>query len=403
MKRNNMIIYDMKKIGIYSLTCLALLTGCIADEMPSGNTAGEGPTIVLNLSNEAKTADGSTANITYPELGGDGTIIGTQHAQTVYLYTFEGSGNEAECVYYEEVPWKEYFTQNGGTLPEHTAWMRYKLRYTGFEANRPYTLMGVGLSKGAENVYGFPNAIKTKTDTEPGITLGEAIASLASGQTCDGIRASEIYVGTVDYKTSQYDTRIDLYRRVAGVMGYFKNAPRNIDGTDVTALRISLYTEQNTKMPLVEREQSPTFQDFIPSKTDEKDGQVLVKIPLDKEQDFGATKVVSGGAYVLPAAAPADASPYTLSIEAVDENGTVLKTWRAKLPEGDELDPGITGGGTGIIDSESAYRFPIVANHFYALGSPEAPIDLKGAGQDLVITLDPTWREEVDLDIKEQE
>ncbi len=402
MKRNNMIIYDMKKIGIYSLTCLALLTGCIADEMPSGNTAGEGPTIVLNLSNEAKTADGNTAYITYPELGGDGPIIGTQHAQTVYLYTFEGSGNEAECVYCEEVPWKEHFTQNGGTLPEHTAWMRYKLRYEGFKANMPYTLMGVGLSKGAETVYGFPNALQKKTDTKEGTTLGEAIASLAEGQTCDGIRASEIYVGTVDYKTSQYDTRIDLYRRVAGVMGNFKNVPRNINGTDVTALRISLYTKQNTKMPLVEREQAPTFLDYIDSPATDDDGKVLVNIPL-KAENFGATKVVFGGAYVLPAAAPADASSYTLSIEAVSADGTVQKTWRAKLPEGDELDPGITGGGTGIIDSESAYRFPIVANHFYALGNPDAPIDLKGAGQDLVITLDPTWREEVDLDIKEQE
>lgn len=402
MKRNNMIIYDMKKIGIYSLTCLALLTGCIADEMPSGNTAGEGPTIVLNLSNEAKTADGNTADITYPNVNEDGTIIGTQHAQTVYLYTFEGSGNEAECVHYEEVPWEEHFTQTEGKLPEHTARMRYKLQYKGFQPNMPYTLMGVGLSEKAESVYGFPDAIKTKTETKNGTLLGEAIASLASEQTCAGIRASEIYVGTVDYRTSYYDTRIDLFRRVAGVMGYFKNVPSNINGTAVTALRISLYTKQNTKMPLVEREQSPTFQDFIDSPATDNDGEVLVKIPLE-ENNFGATKVVYGGAYVLPAAAPAAKETYTLHIEAVAENGTALKTWRAKLPEGDELAPGITGSGTGIIDTESAYRFPIVANHFYALGNPKAPIDMEGAGQDLVITLDPTWREEVDLDIKEQE
>ena len=284
----------MKKKLIYPLTCLALLTGCTDNEATHGIPADERPSIVLNLSNEAKTADGSTANITYPELGEDGTIIGTQHAQTVYLYIFEGSGNNAECVSYEDVGWNEHFTQNGGTLPEHTAQMRYKLQYTGFQPNTTYTLMGVGLSDGAETVYGFPNALQT------GATLGEAIASLASEQTCDGIRTSEIYVGTVEYKTNQYDTRIELFRRVAGVMGYFKNVPSNIGETSVSALRISLYAKQNTQMPLVEREQSPTFRDFIDSPTNEADGQVLVSIPLGTD-DFGATKVVSGGSYVLPA------------------------------------------------------------------------------------------------------
>ena len=389
----------MKKKLIYPLTCLALLTGCTDNEAPHGIPADERPSIVLNLSNEAKTADGSTANITYPELGEDGTIIGTQHAQTVYLYIFEGSGNGAECVSWEEVPWEEHFMELQDSLPIHTAQMRYKLQYEGFQPNTTYTLMGVGLSDGAETVYGFPDALQT------GTTLGEAIASLASGQTCDGIRASEIYVGTVEYKTNQYDTRIELFRRVAGVMGYFKNVPSNIDGKHVTNLHISLYTEQNTQMPLVEREQSPTFRDFIDSPTTDEDGKVLVSIPLGTD-DFGATKVVSGGSYVLPAAAPTDASSYTLRIEAVDAGGTILKTWRAKLPEGDELDQGETGGGTGIIDTESAFRFPIVANHFYALGRPadedgDGPIDLEGAGQDIVITIDPMWREEVDLDIKE--
>ena len=389
----------MKKKLIYPLTCLALLTGCTDNEAPHGIPADERPSIVLNLSNEAKTADGSTANITYPELGEDGTIIGTQHAQTVYLYIFEGSGNGAECVHCENVGWNEHFTQNGGTLPEHTAQMRYKLQYEGFQPNTTYTLMGVALSDGAETVYGFPNALQT------GTTLGEAIASLASRQTCDGIRTSEIYVGTVEYKTNQYDTRIELFRRVAGVMGYFKNVPSNIDGKRVTNLRISLYAKQNTQMPLVEREQSPTFRDFIDSPTNEADGQVLVSIPLGTD-DFGATKVVSGGSYVLPAAAPEGITDYTLRIEAVGADGTILKTWRAKLPEGDELDQGETGGGTGIIDTESAFRFPIVANHFYALGRPadedgDGPIDLEGAGQDIVITIDPMWREEVDLDIKE--
>ena len=61
----------------------------------------------------------------------------------------------------------------------------------------------------------------------------------------------------------------------------------------------------------------------------------------------------------------------------------------------------ITGGGTGIIDSESAYRYPIVANHFYAFGDEDHPIDLKGNGADLTITVDPAWKGEENLGITE--
>ena len=42
-----------------------------------------------------------------------------------------------------------------------------------------------------------------------------------------------------------------------------------------------------------------------------------------------------------------------------------------------------------------------MANHFYALGNPDNPIDLQGQGLDILITIDPTWREEVDLGVSE--
>ena len=92
-----------------------------------------------------------------------------------------------------------------------------------------------------------------------------------------------------------------------------------------------------------------------------------------------------------------------LRIEAVDAAGNVLHYWRAKLPEDDDLDQGNTGGGTGIIDTESAFRFPNVGNHFYAIGSPENYVDLEGSGIDVDITIDPSWAGEEDLEIKEQQ
>ena len=94
---------------------------------------------------------------------------------------------------------------------------------------------------------------------------------------------------------------------------------------------------------------------------------------------------------------------YTLKLELVAGDGTILQTRRIRLPEDDGLNSGSTGSGTGIIDTESAYRYPVVANHFYAIGSPDSPVDLQGEGGDLVITIDPTWEGEVDLGISEKQ
>ena len=392
----------MKRITAFirTLACCALsallLPGCGGDEglNPGTSEGTRGLTVTFSVNNEAKTATGDMADIVYPTgQDSEGLYIGEQHTTDVFLYIFQGTGSDATCVACENVGWSEHFSSKLPVTTEDSQ-MPYEIQYDGFLYNVRYTLLAVGLSKDAKTVYGFPGAIeKGKT------TLGEAKAELAEGQTCDGINRSEIYVGTAEFTPlSGEEVTVNLWRRVAGVAGYFKNVPRSIGEKDVAALRIALYDKQYTALPLLEREQAPVFKDYIDSRTKDEDGDVLVYIPV---MEFGTDKEVSGGAYVLPAPAPSGTGNWTLRIELVDATGEVLYSRRAKLPEGDGLDPGITGGGTGIIDTESAYRFPIVANHFYALGSPGNPIDLQGQGLDILITIDPTWREEVDLGVSE--
>lgn len=206
-------------------------------------------------------------------------------------------------------------------------------------------------------------------------------------------------------------TRITLRRRVAGVAGWFKNVPAEVAApltqgvTDrrLSKLRIALYTAQNTVLPLIKRQQKPDFEDFIASASSAADATTLVEIPITPDNTSkGIEQTFTGGSFVLPIPAPADKEKYTLRIELVNKEGQVLDVRRAKLPKNDELDHGSTGGGTGIIDTESAYRFPIVANHYYGLGSPHKPIDLKGSGADFTITVDPTWNEEADLELGEK-
>lgn len=389
----------MMKRLLYIGIILFVLTACAGTEEPASEACvGQGRvTLMLTVSNRSLTADGSTGNITYPVESEDGKLIGTQHAETVFLYIFLGEGTRAQYVACENIGWKEYFERQG-TLPDHTAQMPYTLKYKGFRVGQTYTFLAIGLSGGADVAFGFPDALAE------GSTLGSALASLAEGQSSASIRTSEIYVGTEPFIPTGNDTQttIELWRRVAGVMGFFRNVPSAIDGRPVDALRLSLYTRQNTKMPLVERQQTPVFLDYIDSPSGDADGQVLFSLPLS-DANPGVDEKISGGGYVLPAAAPPGIDDYTLRIEAVDAAGNVLHYWRAKLPEDDDLDQGNTGGGTGIIDTESAFRFPIVANHFYAIGSPENYVDLEGSGIDVDITIDPSWAGEEDLEIKEQQ
>ena len=133
---------------------------------------------------------------------------------------------------------------------------------------------------------------------------------------------------------SSYGTQgnVDLWRRVAGVMGWFTNVPAQISGTNVSAIRISLYAQQNKQVPLLQRSQTPIFKDYISSPlTSVSGGRVLVEIPVPV--GTAASTVLSKGSYVLPAPAPApvDANDYTLRVELVDGSGNILRTLRVML------------------------------------------------------------------------
>lgn len=375
-----------------------LLAGCSRDAEPSVTDA-EGPAVTLRMrvSTRALAADGSP--ITYPT----NSITGEQHASTVYVYVFEGRGNDATYTgFCANAGWSEYFELHPDPathgLPVHTAEMTCKFGYR-FSAGGYYTLLGVAVNEAAKEAFNCPIAFA------PGATLRSTQATLAAQELTSRIRNSEIYIGTRELlyeKDLLTLPEVEMSRRVAGVMGYFRNVPDKIYIDDrlheVKEVRLTLYTRQNTTLPLMQRRQAPFFEDFVASPSQAEDGEVLFSLPVSANID--PKEIVSGGSYVLPAEAPSKGI-YTMHVDLAGDDG-ILKSIRVKLPDGDTLDEGQTGGGTGIIDSESAFRFPIVANHFYALGRPSEPIDLKGNGSDLVITIDKDWSENNDLEVGER-
>ncbi len=390
------------------LWAICLCTGMLAggcsndtEELP-GSQEEEGPLLEVQLSTRALNGNGDL--VTYPDTT---TLVGTQHASKVVIYLFKGLDESAEyCGVAEDIGWSTHFMNNGGKLPNHTASMTYRLK-TQLEKDTPYRFLAVGMNEDGSAAFDVP--LEKSANGIKGTTLAEAIGQLKTTATASAIRRSEIYVGWEAYQPENHSaTRITLRRRVAAVAGWFTNVPTQVlspitagvtDGK-VTTLRISLYTAQNMALPLLTRKQKPDFEDYIPSAAKGDDATTLVKIEIPT--GYNSTDTVSGGSFVLPVVAPADKEKYTLRIELLNAAGQILSVRRAKLPKDDSLDHGSTGGGTGIIDTESAFRFPIVANHYYGLGGPGKPIDLKGSGTDLTITVDPSWDEEADLELGEK-
>lgn len=373
----------MKNLRIKKYVCgtflasALLMVGCQTDEAVDewgepGQQPGDAGDVTLLLSVAGELA-------TRTILPGSENV---QHVTYVQLYIFDGTDENALCVASENIGWSAYFGNNPPTV---TSTMRYRVKYEGLANGKPYTFLAVGLDNQSGATYGYPAAIQTGSSV-----LSGAVATLSGSEasTWTSIRQSELFAGATVLTPSSYGTQgnVDLWRRVAGVMGWFTNVPAQISGTNVSAIRISLYAQQNKQVPLLQRSQTPIFKDYISSPlTSVSGGRVLVEIPVPV--GTAASTVLSKGSYVLPAPAPAlvDANDYTLRVELVDGSGNILRTLRVMLSDSDDTNSS-TGNGTGIIDPEGAYRFPIVANRFYGVGTKNIPIDLGATSTRSVIT-----------------
>lgn len=324
-----------------------------------------------------------------------------QHVEKVYLYIFDGTTDEVTYKSCKELSWP---------TPGEVNYKGITRRYSITLASGNYTFLAIGLDDKSGATYNLPTAIAQ------GSTLADAKATLASGKTKEDIAQSELFAGhvTASIKESGNDpVTITLYRRVAGVMGWFKNVPAN-----VAKIQISLYTGQNKQGYLIKQTEGTedpsgitnpnNFKDFITAPISAaEENKILVSINVPTGTT--AEQVLSGGSYVLPAAAPIKIEPddtyqdedprvgteYTLRVELIGADGTTIRTQRVKMNKEDDLYiPDIFDGGTGIIggfDPGGPFRFPIVANRFYGIGTALAPIDLGGGGEDIVITVNPDW------------
>lgn len=216
----------------------------------------------------------------------------------------------------------------------------------------------------------------------------------------------EAFVGSSEVlrivDNEQVKVNITLNRMVAGVLGYFTNIPAQFNGKKASEIQIVAFEKINTSInPL-------TLEGSIPSTY--ANDEVIMQLSIPKEATINENGIYEfqqveqgvailpnsllGGAFMLPKRNASQSSTFKVNLLA--EDGTVLKTWNAKIK---------TQGSSSLV-------YDINANNFYSFGRKisdsttnpgtpdiDKPIDLS-KDQDLIITVNPNWDTVHDMELE---
>ena len=349
----------------------------------------------------------------------DDNLRGKQHVTRVQLYIYKHDGDDYICVASEDVKWNHLSGAEDGLA---TRQKRYTTDYQGYVDDTDYLFLAVGFDdtfEGGTDNPKFNNKNSIAAFGEPesiapvGSKLSERHFSLCEGTDVGIISQSELFAGSRTFTKAQLKggtavkQPIELYRRVAGIVGYFKNMPDVIEGSKVDKVVLRLYQSQNTKtffLPEIPAQyQTPEdvpddeYKDYITSPYSESpyfgtSGDIISS--YKKTATDGGEFQLS--AYMLPCAASKVKGQSTLELVFISETGDELARRRILYSPDRKPD---SRSGTGIIDpsyegdNNNALYYPIRANNFYRMGEQKKPIDLSGQTSYIYIEIDPVWDE----------
>lgn len=414
-----------------SSVLILLLAACQGDDLPL-TPQPQNPS-VLTFTVAAETAE--TRSV--PESPSTETGKGVQYVQNVKLYLFkEGDGSTTYVGAEPPTAWNSLTLKEGEE--GKTVSKSYPLQ-TALEPNTTYTLLAVGYE--TENIYDIQtngqrledqtgrtdNGDGTYTDGAP-VTLSDLSSVLTSGKGKTNIQTNEYFTGT-ETATTDADgclpegTTITMRRRVAGLSACFKLTNFN---EKPQAVAIMLCRPQHNDVPTVKRIwQEPFFTDhgerFLPDDPDDTKPQYLSECLLwiDALEENQGTKLMpqesarntakangyhaNGSAYALPQEAPGtgEEKNYTLAVVVYNKANEVICTKRAALAKDGKL-IFATDLGTGIVDDESFYRYPIVANRFYRFGTENNQLEVVfDENNPFEVIVEPGWEGMPELDFGE--
>lgn len=265
----------------------------------------------------------------------------------------------------------------------------------------------------------------------PGISGFFPVVDENLGYEINPIARSEFFAGCTYVKGQKNMPEITVMaeRRVAGVKAYLTGIPQQIGGTDVRYIAIGtgpngdLPTRYNIAIPLLPIDSDGgEYKDYIPNDGDNKykEGIFPIIAPLPENMETFQSRAIGGGGfgdddelnypdedlievnegvvtlmgYLPPVVFSPDetGSNSTMMLYLLDEDYNVLSS--KKIVHLSESEIASSRAGTGIIDRpitypyDSRYHYPIMANHFYRIGTSDNPVDLDASEAEIVVSID---------------
>ena len=437
---------------------LLLFAACENDELPQPAPQPGGSAIAFTVDAKVAATRSLPEN---PQTDPDATSPAVQHVSAVRLYIFrhgdDGNTYYAGCDDIDNATWTGLSAEGGETVEGFggvtTVTKTYTLTTTLYPLT-DYTLLGVGyeasdandtdkLLDAYEEKYNNQSLSSLKADELPDATtqaegqtditngaevdLSAIVTTLKADKDKTHIQHNEYFTGTVRATTDANGflpegTTVEMRRRVAGLSACFRLTGFPVEPKGVAVM---LWKDQNKDVPTIRKVwQEPFFTDHgtddqwttSEPTTPQDDPQCLLWLddPGDLNQDdetiIYTTKAEGNSTYVLPQEAPTGetATNYTLAVVVYDKDGKAICTKRAALSvtgtDGQAELIFATDLGTGIVDDESYYRYPIVANRFYRFGTTDTRLEVKfDPSNPFEVVVEDGWEGQPDLDFGDSE
>lgn len=281
-----------------------------------------------------------------------------QQVNAMKVYVFKASGDD--YLYSEEINGNNFGFNNitaQGT-ESHSYTLTDKL------ADGTYKFLAVGYEEG----YGDTFKELTMQNTTK---LSDLLLELKEGKNADEVFSGVSEDVTVNATSTSFNVGVKLNRVVAGILGYFKNVPYQIekDGKLVQVKHVLVNViKKGTSAKLAERTANGVGSKYtiididMSTYSNSKDGNNnWYSVPAKSGAVATVANSVLQGAYSLPIAALTDNNTLEVVLTGADK-GTVLKTFKVK--------------------DDNSYDFAINANHFYSLGQKMTNDDTNGGDPD---------------------
>lgn len=281
-----------------------------------------------------------------------------QQVNEMNVYVFKKSGDD--YVYSEEITDDGNFGFSNSTAvgtESHSYTLTDKL------ADGTYKFLAVGYEEG----YG--DTFKALTMAPNTTKLSDLLLELNEGQNADEVFSGVSEDVTVSATSTSFNVGVELHRVVAGILGYFKNVPYEIENGG------KMVRVKHVLVNVIKKGTSAKLADRTASGVDDNKYTIIdidmSRYSKDGDNNWYAVTAQSGdvatvansvlkGAYSLPIATVTGNN--TLEVVLTGDQGTVLKTFKVK--------------------DENSYDFAINANHFYSLGQKKTDDDTNGGNPD---------------------